>query len=100
MPADKKMSFDAELIEGHKGVTAVIVPFDPETFWRRKPVRFDPRRDGWLVKGTINRTRFDGYIGWRAAKKPAEFHLYEQGGHGFGMYPKETTSTGIGSMPS
>ena len=31
---------------------------------------------------------------WRAAKKPAEFHLYEQGGHGFGMYPKDTTSTG------
>ena len=26
---------------------------------------------------------------WRAAKKPAEFHLYEQGGHGFGMYPKD-----------
>lgn len=32
--------------------------------------------------------------GWRAAKCPVEFHLYEQGGHGFGMYPKETTSTG------
>ena len=31
---------------------------------------------------------------WRAARKPVEFHLYEQGGHGFGMYPKETTSTG------
>ncbi len=31
---------------------------------------------------------------WRAAGKPVEFHLYEQGGHGFGMYPKETTSTG------
>jgi acetyl esterase/lipase len=31
---------------------------------------------------------------WRAAKKPVEFHLYEQGGHGFGMYPKTTTSTG------
>ena len=31
---------------------------------------------------------------WRAAKKPVEFHLFEQGGHGFGMYPKETTSTG------
>jgi acetyl esterase/lipase len=31
---------------------------------------------------------------WRDAKKPVEFHLYEQGGHGFGMYPKETTSTG------
>jgi dienelactone hydrolase len=31
---------------------------------------------------------------WIAAKRPAELHLYEQGGHGFGMYPKETTSTG------
>ena len=31
---------------------------------------------------------------WMAAKKPVELHLYGQGGHGFGMYPKETTSTG------
>jgi acetyl esterase/lipase len=31
---------------------------------------------------------------WLAAKKPVEFHLYGQGGHGFGMYPKQTTSTG------
>lgn len=31
---------------------------------------------------------------WKAAKRPVEFHLYEQGGHGFGMYQKETTSTG------
>jgi acetyl esterase/lipase len=31
---------------------------------------------------------------WLAAKRPVEFHLYGQGGHGFGMYPKETTSTG------
>jgi acetyl esterase/lipase len=31
---------------------------------------------------------------WMAAKRPIEFHLYGQGGHGFGMYPKETTSTG------
>ena len=31
---------------------------------------------------------------WRAAKHPVEFHLFEQGGHGFGMYKKETTSTG------
>ncbi|MCR6660522.1 MAG: alpha/beta hydrolase [Asticcacaulis sp.] len=30
---------------------------------------------------------------WRAAKRPVEFHLFEQGGHGFGMYKKETTST-------
>lgn len=31
---------------------------------------------------------------WRTAKRPVEFHFYEQGGHGFGMYPKTTTSTG------
>lgn len=31
---------------------------------------------------------------WRNAKRPVEFHLFEQGGHGFGMYPKTTTSTG------
>ena len=31
---------------------------------------------------------------WMAAKRPVEFHLYEQGGHGFGMYQKDTTSTG------
>src|ERR671932_106282 len=31
---------------------------------------------------------------WIAAKRPVELPLFEQGGHGFGMYPKETTSTG------
>jgi acetyl esterase/lipase len=31
---------------------------------------------------------------WRKAKRPVEFHYYERGGHGFGMYSKETTSTG------
>lgn len=31
---------------------------------------------------------------WRRANRPVEFHYYEQGGHGFGMYQKETTSTG------
>jgi acetyl esterase/lipase len=31
---------------------------------------------------------------WQAARRPVELHLYEQGGHGFGMYPKTTTSTG------
>lgn len=30
---------------------------------------------------------------WRAAGRPVELHFYEQGGHGFGMYPKATTST-------
>ena len=31
---------------------------------------------------------------WQEAGRPVEFHYYEQGGHGFGMYPKTTTSTG------
>lgn len=31
---------------------------------------------------------------WRKANRPVEFHYYEQGGHGFGMYQKTTTSTG------
>ncbi|AKH43237.1 acetyl esterase/lipase [Altererythrobacter atlanticus] len=31
---------------------------------------------------------------WQSAGRPVEFHYYEQGGHGFGMYPKTTTSTG------
>jgi acetyl esterase/lipase len=37
---------------------------------------------------------FDLIDSWRRAKRPVEFHLFEQGGHGFGMYPKPTTSTG------
>ncbi len=60
-----KARFEAELVQGHKGVTAVLVPFDPEAVWRQKPVRLDPRRDGWLVKGTVQGVRFDGYIGQR-----------------------------------
>jgi uncharacterized protein DUF1905 len=64
----RKERFEAELFEGHKGVTAVVVPFDPEDVWQLKPVKLDPRRDGWLVKGTVNRTRFDAYIGYRWGK--------------------------------
>lgn len=57
--------FEAELIEGHKGVTAVLVPFDPEKEWSRKPVRLAGRRHGWLVRGTLDGVAFDGYIGER-----------------------------------
>jgi hypothetical protein len=60
-----KAKFEAELIQGHKGVTAVIVPFDPEEGWSRKPVRLAQRRHGWLVSGTVNGVPFDGYIGER-----------------------------------
>lgn len=60
-----KAEFEAELIEGHKGVTAVIVPFDPEEGWSQKPIRLDSRRHGWLITGSVNGVRFDGYIGER-----------------------------------
>jgi hypothetical protein len=60
-----KAEFQAELIEGHKGVTVVIVPFDPEAGWSQKPVRLAGRRHGWLITGTVNGVAFDGYIGDR-----------------------------------
>jgi hypothetical protein len=60
-----KVRFVAELIEGHKGVTVVLVPFDPEEKWSREPVRLEGNRHGWLVVGSVNGVRFDGYIGER-----------------------------------
>ncbi len=39
-------------------------------------------------------TNFGLIESWHQAKHPVEFHYYEQGGHGFGMYQKTTTSTG------
>ncbi len=60
-----KVQFEAELIEGHKGVTVVLVPFDPEERWSRKPVRLEGRRHGWLIVGSANGIEFDGYIGER-----------------------------------
>jgi hypothetical protein len=60
-----KAQFEAELIEGHKGVTVVIVPFDPEEGWSLKPVRLAGTRHGWLISGSANGVAFDGYIGER-----------------------------------
>src|SRR5262249_31644490 len=60
-----KVKFEARLIEGHKGVTVVLVPFDPEEKWTKKPIRLAGRRHGWLVAGTVNGVQFDGYIGER-----------------------------------
>ena len=65
MPLTRKARFEAQLFEGHKGVTAVLVPFDPQAVWRQRPVRLAGRRHGWLVTGTANGTRFDGYVGER-----------------------------------
>ena len=59
------MQFEAELIQGHKGVTVVLVPFDPEEKWSMKPVRLSGRRHGWVVACRANDIAFDGYIGER-----------------------------------
>lgn len=56
--------FEAELAEGHKGVVVAIVPFDPGQAFGH-PVRLAGRRHGWLVKGTMNGAKLDGYIGER-----------------------------------
>ena len=61
----EKARFESELIQGHKGVAVVLVPFDPEEGWAQKPMRLDPRRHGWLVSGKANGIPFDGYIGER-----------------------------------
>lgn len=58
-------TFDAELVEGHKGVTVVLVPFDPEQVWAEPPWRLAGRRHGWPVTGTLGGVRFQGYIGDR-----------------------------------
>ena len=57
--------FEAQLFEGDKGLTAVLVPFDPVEVWHTPPIRLAGRRHGWLVRGKANGVRFDGYIGER-----------------------------------
>jgi len=52
----------AELIEGHKDVTPVIVPFDPQELWGIRPIKIDPRREGRLVRGTMNGAPFEGWM--------------------------------------
>jgi hypothetical protein len=61
----RPVRFTSELFEGHKGITAVRVPFDPEVLFGLEPVRLEGTRHGWPVKGTVNRVPFEGYIGDR-----------------------------------
>jgi len=44
--------------------------------------------------GLFNNQGFGLVESWQKAGRPVEFHYYERGGHGFGMYQKDTTSTG------
>jgi uncharacterized protein DUF1905 len=63
--ARERIQFRAELIAGHKGVIAAIVPFDPEVAWGRPAIALDARRRGWLVAGKLDGVAFDGWIGHR-----------------------------------
>ncbi|MBU1308189.1 MAG: alpha/beta hydrolase [Gammaproteobacteria bacterium] len=65
-------------------ITAVAVPADAP------PLFVALAADDPFFAGS----KFGLIESWQAARKPVEFHFYEQGGHGFGMYPKDTTSTG------
>ena len=61
----KKQRFESELELGHKG-SAVIVPFDPAELWKTTPEPVPaPWKLGHLVKGSINKRRFEGWIGKR-----------------------------------
>ena len=66
----KKVRFEAELIMGHKNIAAVLVPFAPERVWKSIPVMIDAPysrkpQAAHLVRGTIDGTPFEGWIGKR-----------------------------------
>jgi hypothetical protein len=66
-PFVKRMSFQAELLTGHKG-DAVILPFDPTRVWGVRLTRMQTthgERLGHLVKGSLNGHRFEGWLGYR-----------------------------------
>lgn len=65
MVKKQRIGFTAPLVEGHKGVTPVIVPFDPREVWGVEPVPLDDRREGWLVEGTVQGVAMHGWIGFR-----------------------------------
>lgn len=69
----KKVRFEAELIMGHKNIAAVIVPFAPERVWGTQPVPVQAYLKkplpGHLVRGTLDGTPFDGWIGKRWGRR-------------------------------
>lgn len=65
--ATKSARFAAEIQQGHKGA-ALILPFDPELVWGLAPSQVSEApggKRGWLVRGTLAGTRFEGWIGTR-----------------------------------
>lgn len=61
----RSQRFWTPLVAGHKGVTALLVPFDPRATWAVEPVPLDARREGWLVAGKLEGIAFFGWIGYR-----------------------------------
>jgi hypothetical protein len=53
----KKMKFEAKVFEGHMELIAIHVPLDPALFWGKQPRYF--------VKGTVQKCRLEGEIGFR-----------------------------------
>jgi acetyl esterase/lipase len=72
-------------------IASIYGPMGPMTAPADAPPLFDALAADDPIFGNSG---FGLIESWRAVKRPVEFHLYEQGGHGFGMYPKDTTSTG------
>src|SRR5205085_6666967 len=72
-------------------IGSIYGPMGPMTVPADAPPLFDALAADDPIFGNGGTGLIDG---WRTAQRPDELHLYEQGGHGFGMYPKETTSTG------
>ena len=101
MAGRKAKRFEAELIEAHKGVIALLVPFDPEEVWQLKPYRLAGRRHGWPVTGSANGANFAAYIGERWGRffitlEPALLRTLEAGpGQKLSMVVQPTDSPEI-----
>ncbi len=70
----KVVRFESELMMGHKNIAAVLVPFAPERVWKSRPVLVDAPyarkpQEAHLVRGTIDGTPFDGWIGKRWGRR-------------------------------
>ena len=70
----QKMRFQAELFMGHKNIAAVLVPFAPERVWQSTAVMVDApysrkSQEAYLVRGTVDGTPFDGWIGKRWGRR-------------------------------
>jgi len=61
-PRGEGIPFRGLLLSGHKGITAVEVPFDPREEWRSAPVPLYRGRRGHPVFGRLNGRPFESAI--------------------------------------